>query len=95
MKFTAQRIKRDLEIHHPEILKYFLVELKDRTYQFWKRNALCVDLYNNTIIEEKLKYIHQNPVKADLSIKPVDYRFSSSKFYKELGDEFDFLTDYR
>src|SRR5690606_21755808 len=95
MKFTAQRIKRDLETHHRDVLKMFLVASKDRTYQFWQRNALCVDLYSDAIIEEKLQYIHQNPVKAGLSVNTFDYKFSSARFYEEFGDEFDFLTDYR
>ncbi len=94
MKFTAQRIKRDLEINHPDVLAKFLVQLKDRDYQFWQRNPLCVDLYNNEIIIEKLNYIHNNPVKAELCKKDTDYKFSSAKFYKELGDEFEFLARF-
>ena len=58
MKFTAQKINRDLEIYHPNVLDKFRVDLKDRTYQFWQRNPLCVDLYNSNIIIEKLNYIH-------------------------------------
>ena len=49
MKFTAQRIKRNLELNHPEVLKKFRVDLKDRTYQFWQRNPLCIELYNKKI----------------------------------------------
>ena len=92
MKFTAQKIKRDLEINHPKVLSNFLVELKDRTYQFWQRNPLCVDLYNIKISIEKLKYIHNNPVKAGLCKTPLEYKFSSAKFYNDLNDEFNFLT---
>ncbi len=95
MKFTAQRIKRDLETNHKEVLKYFLVEAKDRTYQFWKRNPLCVDLYSDKIIEQKLKYIHENPVKANMSITEGGYKFSSASFYLEKEDCFDFVSDYR
>ncbi len=69
MKFTAQRIKRDLEPHHPEVLRHFWVASKDRDYQFWKRNALCVDLYSNAIIEETLHYMHRNPVKVGLLVE--------------------------
>lgn len=94
MKFTAQRIKRDLEINHPNVLAEFLVTLKDRTYQFWQRNPLCVDLYDNKIIIEKLNYIHNNPVKSGLCEQSIDYKFSSARFYKELGDEFCFLTRF-
>lgn len=95
MKFTAQRIKRDLETHHPDALTNFLSDSKDRDYQFWKRNALCVDLYSDVIIEEKLNYIHRNPVKAGLVSEQVDYRFSSAGFYAGHGDKFGFLSDYR
>jgi putative transposase len=95
MKFTAQRIKRDLESHHRDVLKQFLVASKDIVYQFWKRNALCVDLYSNTIIEEKLKYIHLNPIRAGMCANTVDYKFSSARFYEGFGDEFEFLTDFR
>jgi len=94
MKFTALRIKRDLEINHPDVLAKLLVQLKDRDYQFWQRNPLCKDLYNNEIIIEKLNYIHNNTVKAGLSKEDLDYRFSSAKFYKDLGDEFEFLARF-
>ncbi len=94
MKFTAQRIKRNLEINHPNVLAKFLVQLKDRDYQFWQRNPLYVDLYNNDIVIEKLNYIHNNPIKAGLCEEDTDYKFSSAKFYKELGDEFEFLTRF-
>ncbi len=33
--------------------------------------------------------------KAELSIEEEGYRFSSARFYKDLGDEFGFLSDYR
>ncbi|WP_223270927.1 hypothetical protein [Subsaximicrobium wynnwilliamsii] len=95
MKFTAQRFKRDLELNHPNVLQHFLVNSKDRDFQFWQRNALCVDLYSNRILEEKLQYIHRNPLKAGMGSDGNFYRFSSEKFYRELGDEFEFLTDFR
>jgi REP element-mobilizing transposase RayT len=95
MKFTSQRIKRDLEKNHKNVLEHFLVDSKDRNYQFWKRSSLCVNLYSNDIIEQKLKYIHENPVKARLSDAPEDYRFSSASFYNEEGDEFGFISDFR
>ncbi len=60
MKFTAQNIKRHLEINNPEYLRQFQVDLKDRTYQFWQRNSLAIDLYDYKIMVEKLNYIHAN-----------------------------------
>lgn len=94
MKFTAQRIKRDLELNNSEALSKFLVLKKDRKYQFWQRNALGIKLYNDEILIQKMNYIHNNPVKKQMCDKDTDYRFSSAKFYNELGDEFDFLTRF-
>lgn len=94
MKFTAQKIKRDLQENHQNVLKEFLVLQKDRKYQFWKRNPLCVDLFDSKTITQKLKYVHKNPIKAAYCEEEIDYRFSSAKFYNELGDEFNFLTRF-
>lgn len=37
LKYTAQRIKADLEKNHPKALPLFLVNAKDRRYQIWER----------------------------------------------------------
>lgn len=37
LKYTAQRIKKDLQKKHPDVLAYFKVDAKDREYQFWER----------------------------------------------------------
>ena len=66
LKYTAQRIKHELYKKHPEFLSYFETGANDRTYQFWKRRSLSIDLRNNKVYLPKLNYIHQNPVKANL-----------------------------
>lgn len=94
LKFTAQKIKFDLEEHHPNVLKHFEVNLKDRKYQFWERNPLSVDLYSRKIVHQKLVYIHYNPMqdKWKLTEKPEDYWFSSYRFYEFGVDDFGFYT---
>ena len=94
LKFTAQQIKKDLKMHHPRVLPFFEVNLKDRKYQFWKRNPLSVDLYSAAVFEQKLVYIHQNPVKAGYVEHAEDYYYSSAKFYEEGSTEFGFLSHY-
>jgi putative transposase len=54
LKFTAQVIKADLAENHPNVLKIFEVNLKDRKYQFWERNPLSVDLYSRKVVSQKL-----------------------------------------
>ena len=64
LKFTAQRIKKDMLRFHKESLRQFKVTAEDRNYQFWERNPLSVDLWSREILIQKLKYIYENPVRA-------------------------------
>ena len=95
LKYTAQKIKFDLEKHHPDVLKHFKVDAADRTYQIWERNALSIDLYTEEVFFQKLDYLHYNPVEAGLCLNIEDYHFSSAKFYAKGIDDFGFLTHWR
>ena len=90
---VAQSIKLDLRENHPNVLERFKVNLKDREYQIFKRNALSVDLFTRPVIEQKLDYVHNNPVKAGICTNPEDYRFSSARYYLTGKDEFSFLSN--
>ena len=95
LKFTAQRIKADLARNHPQVLVHFKVDAKDREYQFWEINPLSIELRTDMVYEQKLDYIHWNPVKAGLCKLPEDYRYSSARFYETGIDDFGFITHYR
>lgn len=95
LKFTAQRIKADLSKNHPQVLAGFKVDATDREYQFWERNPLSIELRTEAIYEQKLDYIHWNPVKAGLCKLPEDYKYSSAKFYETGIDDFGFITHYK
>ena len=88
MKYTAQKIKFDLQKTNPRFLEQFKVNKKDREYQIWKRRPLSIDLFTEKVYWQKIDYIHENPVKAGLCKYPEEYKYSSAKYY-ELGiDEF-------
>jgi len=91
LKHTAQEIKTDLLKTDPQFLTQFKVTAKDRLYQFWERNSLSVELRSTKVFDQKLEYIHYNPVKAGLCINPEDY-YSSATFYLTGIDSFEMLT---
>jgi REP element-mobilizing transposase RayT len=95
LKFTAQKIKRDLSKNHPQVLDCFFVDAKDRAYQFWERNPPSVEIWSEKVLEQKLKYLHENPVRAELCRFPGEYKYSSALFYKKGVDNWGFLTHYR
>jgi putative transposase len=91
---TAKKIKSDLEIHHPEVLKLFASTQKDRVYHFWKRRPLSIDLFTPAVFEQKVDYIHNNPVTAGSCELPEQYVYSSARYYHDGFDEWKILTHY-
>ncbi len=96
LKYTAQQLKFELAKVNPEQLEKYKVDAKDRVYQIWKRNSLSIDLWSLPVFEQKLNYIHKNPVhdKWKLVSYPEDYKYSSAKFYETGVDDFGILTHY-
>ncbi|HAD34051.1 MAG TPA: hypothetical protein DCF44_06070 [Chitinophagaceae bacterium] len=95
-KYTAHRFKKILQSNNPSLLNDFVSNKRDRNYQFWKRDPLAIPLSTISIFEQKLAYIHNNPIqeKWQLSNLPEEYRWSSALFYKTGYDEFNFLTNF-
>ncbi len=96
-KYTAHQIKTYLQTNNPPQLLNYLSDKNDRHYQFWKRDPLAIPLSTIKILEQKLEYIHNNPVaeKWAMCKLPEDYRWSSARFYLKGADEFGFLTHYK
>ena len=96
LKYTGQQLRFSLQDDNHKSLAQFEVNLKDRKYQIWQRNALSVDLLSRKTVEQKLDYIHSNPVKGKwmLANDFVDYHYSSAAFYEEEKGSFSFLGHY-
>jgi REP-associated tyrosine transposase len=82
LKFTSQRIKDRLKMHYPGVLSGLEVNAKDRKYQIWERNSLSVDLWSENVMMEKIRYMHENPVRAGLCSYSDEYKYSSALLYK-------------
>ena len=97
LKFTAQQFKSVLVESNSALLKEFEVNAADRTYQFWKRNSLSIELFTESVFIQKLEYIHCNPIQPRwlLCKYPEEYKYSSARFYKTGVDDWGFLTHFR
>lgn len=95
LKYTAQQMKKEMLANHPEQIQEFFVNAKDRKYQIWERNPLSIEIWSEKVFLEKLKYIHDNPVRAGICKWPDDYNYSSALFYKFGKDNWRFLTHLR
>ncbi|MEO7212913.1 transposase [Mucilaginibacter sp.] len=96
MKFTAQQMKFKLLDNKDSRLAQFIVNAKDRQYQFWERNPLSIDLWSPDVFMQKLDYIHNNPLQDNWRLVefPEDYKYSSGSYYETGIDIFGFLKHY-
>lgn len=51
-------------------------------YSLWQHRSNVLSLISESILMEKVNYIHLNPVRENLVKIPTDYRWSSARFWK-------------
>jgi len=60
-------------------------------YQIWTHENHAELIYSQHFIEQKVNYIHNNPVKNGLVEKPEDYLYSSARNYAGLESLIDVI----
>jgi putative transposase len=96
-KFTAHEFQKELRSTNLALLSEFEVDEPERKYRFWQRDPLAFPVNSKKVAEQMLKYLHLNPLQAhwNLAKRPEEYLFSSARFYENMDQDFNFLTDYR
>lgn len=87
-KFTAKRVLHLIENESESrsqwmlnIFKYAGRNLNNiKTYKFWKSGNHAIEL-STSMIDGRLEYIHNNPVKALIVDEPEHYIYSSARDY--------------
>jgi REP element-mobilizing transposase RayT len=91
-KFTSKRIIEKIE-ESSESRKNWMLRLfmhaakrqnKKGTYQVWTHENHAIQLYSNAMIEEKVNYVHSNPVRSGIVANPDDYLYSSARNYADM-----------
>ncbi len=90
-KFTSQTIINEIKRNAKEsrnewMLERFRVEdtasdNKIINYKFWKDGNEAKEIHTNYFFDQKLNYIHENPVKAEIVENPEEYLYSSARDY--------------
>jgi putative transposase len=87
--FTSRKIVATIQ-EEPESRKQWLLHRfefaaklnsKVRHYKLWQDGNEAKELLSNTFIDQKLDYLHQNPVRAEWVSEPQHYRYSSAANY--------------
>jgi len=89
-RHTSKTILKSIIENPVESRKKWMLELfesagkmnsNNTKYQFWQQHNHPIELFNTAILERKLKYLHDNPVKAGFVIEPWEFKYSSAIDY--------------
>lgn len=91
-RFTSKSLVKAIRKNPKESRKdFFMQEFRKagknsynvKNYQFWRHDNHPIELWSNPVIWQKIKYIHNNPVKAGMVFRAEDYRYSSAIDYAD------------
>lgn len=89
-KFTSVKIIEGIKNNPYESRKEWMLAIfkakgkensRNITHQFWRQDNQPKELTDNMMIDQRLNYIHNNPVEAGIVENAVDYLYSSAKDY--------------
>lgn len=60
---------------------------RKHTYSLWQQEKNVFSIFSEAMFMQKVNYIHLNPVRAELCDSPIDYRWSSARYWQRLQTE--------
>ena len=91
-KHTSKSVIKSIKNNPTESRKEWMLWMFERAgkkngnnkkYQFWQQHNKPIELSDNKIIDQKLNYLHNNPVVEGFVIDPHEYKYSSAIDYAE------------
>ncbi len=88
--FTSRKIRKEIKEHPGESRKEWLLWMfelagkkngNNKNWQLWQQHNQPVELWDAYMADNKLNYLHNNPVKAGFVANPEDYLWSSATDY--------------
>lgn len=78
-RYIAQSLLKNIGATEPNILKLF--KTKDSKYQFWEKTNMPQLIETEKFFQQKLDYIHNNPIKKQYVTSPEHWHWSSAQHY--------------
>lgn len=88
--FTSRKLRNAIIKNPKESRKSWMLKIMNQTgikngnnndFQLWQQNNHPIELVGNHMINQKLNYIHKNPVKAGFAPNVLSYNYSSAPNY--------------
>lgn len=95
-KYTSVKLCKEIEQNYVESRKGWMMRTfafhankttKHEKYKLWQEGYHPIALTSNDMLQQKIDYIHNNPVRAGWVYHPHDYVYSSASSYAGLPDK--------
>lgn len=89
-KYTSKKIITAITQNPAESRKEWMLNIfrftgsnnkNNKEYQFWKQDYHPIELDTHEKLQQRLDYLHDNPVRAGLVREPWEYKYSSAMDY--------------
>jgi REP element-mobilizing transposase RayT len=89
-KYTSKKIEEAIRLNLQESRKNWMLdrfhfigrlERGDECFRFWQEGNYVEEIYSDDFLRQKIEYIHNNPVKAEIVSRPEYYMYSSASTY--------------
>ena len=88
-KFTSKALIKEIRLINESRKQWLLEKFEEAgknlkrisKFKVWKDGNHPKELFSNKFMQQKLDYIHQNPVKDEIVDEPEDYLYSSARDY--------------
>ncbi len=89
-KFTSKKIIEAIADNEQESRREWMLAIfknagnyntNNKDFQFWQQDNRPIELWSNEVIQQKLTYIHNNPVAMGLVEEPWHWKYSSAIDY--------------
>ncbi len=90
--YTSGELKKAIKDHPGESRKEWLLWMFERagkknsrnnSFQLWQRHNHPIDLMTSEMIEQRIEYIHNNPLVSGFVDNPVSWQRSSCASYEQ------------
>ena len=88
--FTSRKMLKAIAENQQESRKEWLLWMFEKAgkknsnienSQFWQQNNQPIEIWSLKVFEQKLNYIHNNPLETGFVTDPIDWKYSSARNY--------------
>jgi putative transposase len=96
--YTSKQLYKMIESNPHESRRKWIIELFKRqgeqnhlnkVFQLWQNGNHPIELFSNAVIDQKIDYIHNNPVRSGMVAEAHEYLYSSANPDSPLKMEWD------